>query len=263
MSPADLSARLELALAAAREAGRLTLRYFRSDGLAVELKQDASPVTVADRQAEQLLRERISAQFPADAILGEEFPETSGTSGYRWILDPIDGTKSFIRGVPLYGTMIGIEREGQSVVGVVFMPALEECIYAAQGQGAWYQRDEAAPRPARVSTRTRLADALLCSSDTRFPTPAREEAYRRLQWAVLVSRTWGDCYGYLLVATGRAEIMLDPVMNVWDAAAIQPILLEAGGTFTDWQGRPTIYSGEGIATNSHVLDDVLAITRGV
>jgi histidinol-phosphatase len=262
MSPADLSARLELALTAAREAGRLTLRYFQSDELAVELKPDASPVTVADRQAEQLLRARIAAQFPADAILGEEFPETPGSSGYRWILDPIDGTKSFIRGVPLYGTMIGIEREAQCIIGVVFMPALGECIYAAQGQGAWHQRGDATPRPARVSARPRLADALLCSSDTRFPTSARENAYGRLQRSVLVSRTWGDCYGYLLVATGRAEIMLDPVMNVWDAAAMQPIVREAGGTFTDWQGRPTIHSGEGIATNGHVLEEVLAITRG-
>jgi histidinol-phosphatase len=261
MSPADLSPRLALALAAAHEAGRLTLRYFQSDGLAVELKSDASPVTVADRQAEQLLRERISAQFPADAILGEEFPETPGTSGYRWILDPIDGTKSFIRGVPLYGTLIGIERDTQSVVGVVFIPALGECIYAAQGQGAWHQRGDAAPRAARVSARASLADSLLCSSDTRFP-PARDAVYSRLKRAVQLSRTWGDCYGYMLVATGRAEVMVDPLLNVWDAAAIQPILLEAGGTFTDWQGRPTIHNGEGIATNGHVLDEVLKFTRG-
>ena len=118
------------------------------------------------------------------------------------------------------------------------------------------KRSDGSPRP-------RLADALLCSSDTRFPTAAREDAYGRLQRSVLVSRTWGDCYGYLLVATGRAEIMLDPVMNVWDAAAIQPIVREAGGTFTDWQGQPTIYTGEGIATNGHVLDEVLSFTRGV
>jgi histidinol-phosphatase len=262
MNPADLSARLELALSAAHEAGRLTLGYFQSDDLAVELKQDASPVTIADRQAEQLLRQRIADQFPTDGVLGEEFPETPGASGYRWILDPIDGTKSFIRGVPLYGTMVGIEHGRESVVGVVFIPALGECVYAAKGQGAWYQRGAQAPRRARVSARRRLADALLCTSDTRFPTPAREAAYDRLQRSVLVSRTWGDCYGYLLVATGRADVMLDPVMNVWDAAALQPILLEAGGTFTDWQGQPTIYTGDGIATNAHVLEEVLAVTRG-
>lgn len=261
MSNVDHAPRLELARLAAREAGQLTLRYFHSDGLAVELKHDQSPVTVADRQAEQLLRVRIAERFPHDAVLGEEFPETPGTSGYRWILDPIDGTKSFIRGVPLYGTLIGVEYEGHSTIGVIYIPALEECLYAAAGEGAWYECGQAAPRQARVSTCKTLAESLVCSSDTRFPA-GRREAYDRLQQAAGVSRTWGDCYGYLLVATGRAEVMVDPVMNVWDAAALQPILIEAGGTFTDWQGRETIYSGDGIATNGHVLEEVLAFTRG-
>lgn len=261
MSSVDHAPRLELARLAAREAGQWTLRYFQSESLAVELKHDRSPVTVADRQAEQLLRERIAERFPDDAILGEEFPEKPGTSGYRWILDPIDGTKSFIRGVPLYGTLVGVEHDGRSTIGVIYIPALEECLYAATGEGAWYERGQRAPRQARVSTCTALAEALVCSSDTRFP-PARREAYDRLQQAAGVSRTWGDCYGYLLVATGRAEVMVDPIMNVWDAAAIQPILVEAGGTFTDWQGRETIYSGDGIATNGHVLAEVLAFTRG-
>ncbi|HEV3020975.1 MAG TPA: inositol monophosphatase family protein, partial [Pirellulales bacterium] len=133
---------------------------------------------------------------------------------------------------------------------------------AATGGGAWHQRGDAAPRRSRVSTRDRLADALVCTSDTRFPTAARQAAFERLHCGARISRTWGDCYGYLLVATGRAEIMIDPVMNVWDAAAIQPIVMEAGGTFTDWQGRPTIYSGEGIATNGRVLEEVLSFTRG-
>jgi histidinol phosphatase-like enzyme (inositol monophosphatase family) len=262
MSARELAPRLELARQIALEAGRLTLRYFRSTDLAVELKPDSSPVTVADRESEQLLRKRIAERFPDDAILGEEFPEQTGTSGFRWILDPIDGTKSFIHGVPLYGTLVGVEHQGRSVIGVVYMPALEECLYAAAGGGAWYQLREAEPRRAQVSSREKLADSLLCASDTRFPTPARSTAYGSLQEAARVSRTWGDCYGYLLVATGRAEVMLDPVMNVWDAAAIQSIVLEAGGTFTDWQGKPTIYGGEGIATNGKVLAEVLAITRG-
>jgi histidinol-phosphatase len=145
---------------------------------------------------------------------------------------------------------------------VIYIPALEECLYAATGQGAWYERGQSAPSQARVSTRKTLSESLVCSSDTRFPM-ARREAYDRLQQAAGVSRTWGDCYGYLLVATGRADVMVDPIMNVWDAAAIQPILVEAGGTFTDWQGRETIYSGDGIATNGHVLGEVLAFTRGV
>jgi histidinol phosphatase-like enzyme (inositol monophosphatase family) len=263
MSTSELVQRLELARSAAREAGELTLRYFQTADLAVELKRDASPVTVADRQAEQLLRERIAARFESDGILGEEFPEQPGTSGYRWILDPIDGTKSFISGVPLYGTLVGLEHEGLGVLGVVVIPALSECVYAALGEGAWYERGTTAARRVRVSARARLADALVCTSDTRFPTPERQAAAARLQNAARLSRTWGDCYGYLLVATGRAEVMVDPVMNVWDAAAVAPIVTEAGGTFTDWQGRSTIHAGEGIATNGHVLEEVLAFTRGV
>jgi histidinol phosphatase-like enzyme (inositol monophosphatase family) len=230
--------------------------------LAVELKSDASPVTIADRQAEQLLRERIGQKFPTDAILGEEFGEQPGTSGYRWILDPIDGTKSFVHGVPLYGTLVGVEFDGRSVIGIIYVPALGECCYAAEGEGAWYQRGDEPARRARVSQASRLSEALVMSSEVRFPTPGRQAAYGRLVEAARINRTWGDCYGYMLVATGRAEVMLDPVMNVWDAAALQPILTEAGGTLTDWQGNPTIYAGEAIATNGKLLAEVLAITAG-
>lgn len=260
--PRDLAGRLQLALGAAREAGQLTLGYFCREDLAVELKQDATPVTVADRQAEQLLRQRIGRKFPDDGILGEEFPEQAGTSGFRWILDPIDGTKSFVRGVPLYGTLIGVEYRQRSMLGVIFVPGLDECVYASVGGGAWYERGSAAPVRAQVSDRTRLADSLFCTSDgATFRACNRQDAYDRLQRSAQLSRTWGDCYGYLLVATGRAELMVDPQMSVWDAAALQPILEEAGGTFTDWQGRPTIHSGEGIATNGKILAEVLSLVQ--
>jgi histidinol-phosphatase len=249
-------------LEAAREAGQITLRYFQRDNYAVELKHDASPVTVADREAEMHLRERIAAAFPTDAILGEELPERPGTSGFRWILDPIDGTKSFISGVPLYGTLIGVEHAGRSVVGVIHIPALDECVYAAAGQGAWYVKPGAAPVPAHVSAKDKLAGGLFCTSAVKtFEKQDRLPAYNRLQAAAWLTRTWGDCYGYLLVATGRAEAMVDPQMNVWDCAALQPVLEEAGGTFTDWSGTPTIHAGEAVATNGRVLDEVLAITR--
>ena len=151
MSSDDLKPRLESAVAFARQAGDFTLTHFQRDDLAVETKADASPVTVADRGAEQLLRSLIAAAFPTDGILGEELGEQPGTSGYRWILDPIDGTKSFIHGVPLFGTLVGIERGGRSVVGVIHIPALAETAYAAAGQGAWYVKGDAAPRRARVS----------------------------------------------------------------------------------------------------------------
>ena len=255
--------RLDLALEAGREAGRITLEYFRRDDLEVERKGDDSPVTMADRRAEAYLRRRIAEEFPGDGILGEELGERPGRSGFRWILDPIDGTKSFIHRVPLYGTLIGVEHEGRSVLGVILLPALEECVYAAAGQGAWYQFAGQPPRPARVSSRDSLSEGLFVTSEVAsFDEFGRRAVYDRLQAAARLARTWGDCYGYLMVATGRAELMVDPVMNLWDAAALQPILEEAGGTFTDWQGRATIHSGEGIATNGRILEEVLAITRG-
>jgi histidinol-phosphatase len=260
----DTAARLDLALAAAREAGRSTLNHFQRANLAVELKADDSPVTIADRQAELAMRARISERFPDDAILGEEFPERPGTSGYRWILDPIDGTKSFIHGVPLYGTLVGVEFQGRSVVGVIYIPALDECVYAAAGQGAWYVRGSGQPERARVSEQSRLAESLFCTSDdVHWRASGRQTALERLQATARLSRTWGDCYGYLLVATGRAELMVDPAMSVWDAAALQPVLEEAGGTFTDWRGEPTIHSGEGIATNGKILREVLELVRSI
>jgi histidinol phosphatase-like enzyme (inositol monophosphatase family) len=262
MDRAQLLHRLEVGRTAAAAAGRLTLDYFQRDDLAIERKADASPVTMADRDAEQLLRERIAAAFPDDAILGEEFPDRPGTSGCRWILDPIDGTKSFIHGVPLYGTLIGMEHESQSLLGIIGLPALDECVYAAVGHGAWYVHGDAAPARACVSRTDRLAQSLFCTSEVASFGPRGASAvYDRLQAAARLSRTWGDCYGYMMVATGRAELMVDPIMNVWDAAALLPILQEAGGTFTDWQGRPTIHSGEGLATNGLVLEEALAITR--
>lgn len=260
---AEIAARLELALQAGREAGAITLEYFRRDDLEVERKGDDSPVTLADRRAEEHLRRRIAAAFPADGILGEEFPEQPGQSGYRWILDPIDGTKSFIHGVPLFGTLIGVEHGGRCVVGVILLPALDEYVYASAGQGAWHVRGGGVARPAQVSKCPRLAEGLFVTSEVaNFEKIHRRDAYDRLQAACRLARTWGDCFGYVLVATGRAEVMVDPILNLWDAAALQPILEEAGGTFTDWEGRPTIHAGQAIATNGRVLAEVLALVTG-
>jgi len=259
---ADVEKRLSLAIEAGKAAGDVTLKYFGQSNFNVELKSDASPVTVADREAETLLRERIQAAFPDDGIVGEEFDDVKGTSGYRWILDPIDGTKSFIHGVPLYGTMIGVEFNSRSVVGVVLFPGLSEYIYASVGQGAWHVRGDADPQRAEVSKTAKLDQSLFCATSVAsFYTFSRGEAFDKLMAGTQLTRTWGDCYGYLLVATGRAEVMIDPVMNVWDAAALQPIMEESGGTFTDWKGEATIHNNEGVATNGHVLEQVLAITR--
>lgn len=254
--------RLDAAVRFAREAGRHTLNYFQSSDLAVDRKHDESPVTIADREAEQLLRKAIGEAFPDDAILGEEFGESPGTSGFRWILDPIDGTKSFISGVPLYGTLVGVEREGAPVAGVIEIPALDERAYAAIGGGAFYQRGDSEPTVAAVDREAKLPDGLFVTSEVhRYFTLGRESVFLRLQDACRMTRTWGDCYGYLLVATGRAVVAIDAQMNPWDACALAPVLAEAGGTYTDWTGKPTIYGGDGVATNGTVLDDVLALTR--
>ena len=214
---AEVAKRLDLAITAGKEAGRLTLRYFQQDNFEVERKSDASPVTIADRSAEQLLRERIAAAFANDGILGEELGTTAGSSGFTWILDPIDGTKSFISGVPIYGTMVAVEHEGTALAGFVYIPGLNEGVYASAGQGTWHFRGDDQPRRSRVSQKTRLSDGLFVTSQVdTFTKRGAAGAFDALQKAAYITRTWGDCYGYLLVATGRAELMVDPILNVWD-----------------------------------------------
>jgi histidinol phosphatase-like enzyme (inositol monophosphatase family) len=261
---ASVAARLEAARAAAGLAAAETLRWFGAAGLVVDTKSDASPVTEADRAAEAVLRKELLGRFPDDGFLGEETGGTPGRSGYEWIVDPIDGTKSFIRGVPLYATLVGCRREGRGVLGVIAIPALDEVVYAARGGGAWHARGGAAAVPARVSPRAGLGAALLCSSDfTSFArwsggAAAGIAARDRLEADCGVVRTWGDGYGYLLVATGRADVMVDPLMNAWDAAAVETVVVEAGGRFSDWSGRDRIDAGDGVATNGLLHEAVLA-----
>jgi histidinol-phosphatase len=245
---------LAVALEAAREGGRRTLAYFNA-GVGVEAKADGTPVTAADREAEAAMRRIIGRAFPEHGILGEEEGETAGSAPYRWIIDPLDGTRSFVRGVPLYGTLVGLEIRGDPAVGVIHLPALDETIAAARGEGCTWNG-----RPCRVSTVGRLADALLVVTDERSAR-ARSGAYDRLVGATQLQRTWADCYGYALVATGRAEIALDPVMNVWDCAALLPVVEEAGGRFTDWRGRRTIHGGEAVATNGLLHPEVVPLLR--
>ncbi len=243
---------LDFAQELAWQAGKLTLAYYGT-GVVPELKADQTPVTIADRQAEERSRAMITARFADHAILGEEYGETNPGARYRWILDPIDGTKSFVQGVPLYGVLIGLERDGEPVLGVCYLPALNEMVAAARGEGCTVNG-----RRARVSEVGQLREAVLVASDAESFAPyGRAEAYDTLRAHARFTRTWGDCYGHVLVATGRAEIMLDPVMNVWDCAALLPIVQEAGGTFTDWSGTSTIHGGNAISTNGLLLDEVM------
>jgi histidinol phosphatase-like enzyme (inositol monophosphatase family) len=217
---------------------------------------------VADRSAEEFLRNSISSVFPEDGIVGEEFGAAPGTSPYRWILDPIDGTKAFIAGVPFFGTMVAVATQGRGVIGVIAFPALGVSIDATTGGGTWETTSSGQRRRCRVSSTKSLSDGLVVTTDWEgFAERNLERLPVDLARAAWYMRTWGDCYGYYLVATGRALAMIDPRLNEWDAAALQPIMEESGGSFTDWQGRPRIDSGEGIGTNQHVLSEVLELIQ--
>lgn len=267
----ELRDRLDTAIVLALEAADSTLAYFQSD-LLVEHKSDGSPVTVADRAAEELLRQGLARACPDDTVIGEEFGETVGTSGYAWFLDPIDGTQSFIRGVPLYGTMIGIERESETVAGVIVFPALREIIFAAKGLGAHYavQIPSGAKGPrglgtrrARVSSVQDVRNASLsCTSPRSWEDAGLGKQHHALQNAVRMTRGYGDCYGHYLVATGRLDIMVDARMYPWDNAPLLPIIVESGGRFTDMTGKATIHSSTAISTNGLVHERVLEILRG-
>lgn len=253
-----LSEYLEFAETVAREAGALTLEYFLTDSARPEFKGDDTPVTIADRKAEQHIRERISERYPDHQILGEEYGATSGNSDCRWIIDPIDGTKSFVHGVPLYSVLISLEIEGRVEVGCAYFPALDELICAASGLGARWNG-----KPCSVSDETQLDRAVCAHIDTAyFGKNGKGEPWSRLQKEVYYNAGWCDAYGYLLVATGRAEIMIDPVMEVWDCGPFPPIFREAGGYFGDWSGNDgNIHGGEALATNAALKDEVVAILQ--
>jgi histidinol phosphatase-like enzyme (inositol monophosphatase family) len=230
---------------AARVAGAVALRHFGKP-IAVERKDDGSPVTIADREAERAVRTWIAEWFPDDAVLGEEFGMTGDPGVRRWLVDPIDGTKSFVAGVPLWGTLIAVLERDTVVAGAINCAAAGELVVAAVGAGAWHNGARCA-----VSRVDDLAGATLLTTDSRFlDRPDRRARFGYLAERVKIARTWGDCFGYVLVATGRAEAMVDDRMNPWDAAPLMPIITEAGGVFTDWRGQRTPFGGDSIATNA-------------
>jgi len=250
----DLQELLNFAVELASSAGDITLKYFRQDP-ETSKKSDGSYVTVADHEAEDFLRKQISERFPNDSILGEERGESHGNSGRRWIVDPIDGTFAFVHGVPFYGVLIAVEIDNQPTIGVINIPALDELVYAAKGLGCFWNG-----RPTKVSASSSLDQGLLlCTEFAACERYGFGDAADELQRRAKASRTWGDCYGYVLVATGRAEVMLDPVVNLWDCAALMPVVEEAGGTFTDWSGKRTVSGGNAIATNGKLFDEVMSV----
>jgi myo-inositol-1(or 4)-monophosphatase len=253
--PSSLRPYLDFATDTALQAGKLTLDYFRND-IATEYKSDDSPVTEADRGAEQLIREQIERAYPQHAIVGEEYGETTSEGAtHRWFIDPIDGTRAFVRGVPLYAVLLGLEIDGTCDVGVAYFPALEEMLAAATGEGCHWNG-----RRASVSAKTSLKDGILTHANAAAYEPlGRQEAFTRLQRAAGFCAGWADAYAYLLVATGRAEVALDPIMNPWDCAPFPPILREAGGYFGDWDGNETIHAKEAMATTKALLPEVLGL----
>lgn len=265
-SPNEIAVRREFAIQMAKEAAEITLDFFLRKDLRVDLKADQSPVTIADREAEAHMRRCLEKEFPDDGIIGEEFGEQPGTSGFSWTLDPIDGTKSFVAGVPLYANLIGVLCGDACCAGVINAAAAGELVYAAEGEGAWYVRRGEPPVRARVSQVSSLSQALFLTSEVKsFGTdrsPDATDVFVELQRQARLARTWGDAFGYLLVATGRAEAMIDPSMHLWDAAPLLPVIEEAGGQFVDWNGNRTFRAGEAVATNGLVTEEVLRHTRG-
>ena len=228
---------------------------FRARDLVVETKPDLTPVSEADRAAESVLRARIEARHPRDGVVGEEYGEREGTSGRRWILDPIDGTKSYVRGIPAWGTLIALERDGEMVVGVVSAPALRRRWWASRGAGAFTDGT-----PIRVSRVRALEDALFCfTSLTAFDEHGMGDAFRSLAGRCWEARGFGDYWAHVLVAEGSADLAVEPIMNLWDNAAVQVVVEAAGGRFTDLEGRPRSDGGNAVTTNGSLHDEVLAV----
>jgi histidinol-phosphatase len=264
----NLSPLLTFATDLAYRAGRITLGYFNT-GIRPDYKPDDSPVTAADRAAEEFIRVEIEKHYPAHAILGEEFgasirvsdsqkPSAPESASHRWIIDPIDGTKSFLRGVPLYGVLIGLEIDGDIKVGAAYFPGTDEMLCAAEGLGAWWNG-----RRAQVSDVASLDRAFVCYTNVRNMSKyGRGPAWERINAAAYASRGWSDAYGYLCAATGRAEAMLDPIMNIWDCGPFPVIFKEAGGYFGSWDGREGHTHDEALACNAVIKDEILRLING-
>jgi histidinol-phosphatase len=261
----NLQSYLHFAKQLAYRAGRITLSYYNK-GIQHDLKSDESPVTAADRATEEFIRGEIEKNYPGHAILGEEFGGSASeirssvsksVETFRWIVDPIDGTKSFIKGVPFYSVLISLEIEGVARVGAVCFPALDEVLYAADGLGAWSNG-----RRVHVSDVSKLKGAVFCyTSWSGFRTKNRLDVFENLHKECFFGRGWSDAYGYHMVATGRAEIYLDPEVQIWDVAPWPPIFREAGGFFGSWDGKEGHTYGEGLAVNAALKSKVLKLTR--
>ncbi|HYI13375.1 MAG TPA: histidinol-phosphatase [Thermoanaerobaculia bacterium] len=251
---------LQLALELADAADAITLQHFQSTTLVVRTKIDMSPVSEADEAVERMLRERLQRERPDDSIVGEEFGTTgrvADNNGRRWILDPIDATKNYVRGISVYATLIGLEENGRIIAGVVSAPAMGRRWWAAAGEGAFCNG-----RQIRASRIASLDEAFLTyGSVTEFDQHGGTEPFLTLVRRCARSRGFGDFWAHMLVAEGAVEIAIEPSVATWDMAPIQIIVEEAGGRFTDLRGNPKIDGGSGLSTNGLLHDEVLEMFR--
>lgn len=268
-TPGEVSQRLELAIAIAREVGEVTLGFFQKPSLAIEFKSDGSPVTEADKLVESIIRSRIAQQFPGDGVLGEEEGEARGTSGYRWILDPIDGTRPFSRGIPTFSNLIAVEREvpegdtislPEIVVGVAGFPAMQEMLWAGDGLGGWWQTPRTGAMPMKLATVRTLEEAVI---DTLSPQLWEKhgwgQSFERLWRASRRVRSWSDSYSLALVATGRVDAAVDFGAKIWDVAPFAVMMKEAGGLMSCFRGTPCLTAGTYIAGNAELHESLMGL----
>jgi len=250
-----VSPRLAFAIDAAYKAGRSTLAHYQT-GVRVDTKADETPVTEADRNAERLIRRLVDSTYPGEPMLGEE-EGGDHTRPDRWIIDPIDGTKSFVAGVPLYSTLLSYEVDFQPVLGVVFFPALNEMLYAEVGGGAFFNG-----APARVSRKSEVTGGIVCCGGLKsMARYGRSPGFEKISEKALATRTWCDAYGHALVATGRVEGMVDPIVTRWDLSAVQVVVQEAGGRFTNFSNGPVLVQSnelEAVSSNGLIHEELLA-----
>lgn len=249
----DLNKIRKKAVEIARKGGNSTLGHFNKR-IEITFKEDNSPVTIADQQAEEIIRAEINKHFPGHGIIGEEFGVENENSNVVWVIDPIDGTQSFIHGFPIYTTLIGVLIDGIPQVGVIYAPALNEMVSASIGGGCYLNGEKITVRDC-----SNLSYATLLTTDvTHIYKHKFDKPFEELLSSVRIHRTWGDAYGHLMVATGRADIMFDPILKIWDAAALLPVITEAGGSYTDVNGNETIETGNAISTNLTLKSEILA-----
>jgi histidinol-phosphatase len=249
---------LDLALSLAERADAITAQAFRRADLVVETKADRTPVSEADREVEKALRELLAAERPDDRVVGEEYGATGDEGARRrWIVDPIDGTKNFVRRIPVWATLLALEVDGRIELGVVSAPALGRRWWAARGQGAWAQSPGGEPVQLHVSQVKDLADAHV--SGSALSSWGNPQPYVDLATSCFADRNFGDFWSHVLVAEGACDIGLDPIVSLWDLAALQPIVEEAGGRFTDFAGRARPDGGSAISSNGVLHDQALAI----